>query len=464
MNWRVYLIHSLPLICTLCLSSVGLAVQQFTEFSPDQNAACVDCQKTVDLADKTHQAISSLIKKEKIEAPEILDAADRLGGLIIITQETINKNMQQEDCPSLADYQLVFDPVKRPEPRSLLISKEIPLAAIKSIGLTTSSGTRYFFKGMLAGEEVLVEVVTKNQGLGEIRYYRYDHAQLQEKYADLPDLGSSKNISSERDRFALPIFKEDLSLGSLGEAKGEISLKDKKASLDVTNKQLGAGAKFDVDHTGKSGAELRYEQEDYQLQVAQQYRVTDKKEVNIDSAINMQTKLIDAAASVRFEGEDKRAYKLEKGLDWLEEDLLISGYYLESNRGKELKRSFEIGKKKNGKLFSIDVEDKKNTTISFPTRLAVGATRQWQIEGDNSIGNKAVGLRYTLILDRDELFTYDIKTKRQSEYRKQSLEKKIKWDNSLGRLDFKVQKVEGAVSSDNEKNETSLWITVHRRF
>ena len=435
----------------------------FEQFSPSSEEICVGCEKTADLAEKTHQAISELIKKEQIDSPEILDAADRLGGLIVITHETITKNMSREDCPSLADYELVFEPKERPTHRQMILSKDIPLSAVKAIGLSTTEGSRYFFKGTLGGEEILVEVVAKRLGRAVIRYYRVKHDELQAKYADLPDLGSSK-INQQSSSYQLPSFKEELNLGGFAEAKGEVSLKDKNAAVTVKNKKLGAGAQFKVDHTGKSHASLDFDQDAYNLQLAQQYTVSDDKKTKIDSEINVQAKMLDAAAAIKFEGEEKRGLKLEKGLEWLETDILISGYYLETNKGKELKRSVEVGSKDNGKLFSFDMENKENVTVSFPTRLNIWQAEGLELKGDNSIGTKGSQFRYTVVLNRDELFTYDIKTKKNSEYRKQSLEKKIKWDNSLGRLDFKLQNIEGAVESDKEVNETSLWITVHRRF
>lgn len=455
---KVYFILTLILPIIQSLHAEGY--YSFGQYQRDEPETCVECEKGLGLAKDVQAAVATMIKEKKVTKEEVIRASDKLQGLIVVTQDVLDKKKSNEDCPQLANYTLVMPPSSAIDQKRLYMTKDIPLINLDSMGVSTSYGSRTYYKGHDGQKEILVEVITKNDGKAEVRYYNFPHDQLTEKYK-LPDLGSSYQREKKKGDFELPTFNEKMEVfdGKV-KASGGISLKKAEAHISTEVPALNGSGKVAVDKTGTPTLSLDHKKEFYTIHYDQVYHQDPTKD---KSSVTLTSPKSSSSVTYTREGINPDEVNFKQEMSFFESDIALTADVKMDKESPYYKRGVEI-KRQGERLISASVDSNDKFSVNIPTRFTISQADDLVIKGDNSFSSKDNVFSYTVSARDRDLINYSYQNKRNSDYNKQSVSHHVYQDRSSTTFDVKVQRVTGAKLEDKEQNETTMWLTFQTKF
>ncbi len=467
MKWRntarLALTYSLiAAMSILCATQVIAADYfQFDSYQRTDIETCVECEKSLTLAKDIHGVVQSMIKQRKVTKDDVLLANNKLQGMIAVTQSVADKKKNDEDCPSLVSSIQVMPPTRSLKQLHLRLSKDVPFSEVRSFGFSNRYGSRYYLKAMDGSKKILVEVQVIENGRVRINTYDYPYDDLKEPY-NLPDLGSSsmaKNTEKEK-LFALDNVKKGTDfLGGKVKAKGEISIKKSEASVAAELRPFDSSGKVIVNKDGIPTLELEKKDEYYTVHYRQTYDQSDKEK----KSITLSSPKSKTSATLSKKGEWENQVDLSQKINYFDSDITLSTEIKEVKGIQSSQQKVEV-QRKGTKIISATVDSKDNFSVTVPTYFTVSESNKLAIAGENTISTKENIFSYSVILDDKELATYSHHNKHNSTYSKQSLSRNVVEDSGNGKINIKIEEVKGATAADNERDQTTLWMTFEKKF
>lgn len=450
------------LFCSLCSAqAISSDYNQFDSYQRTDFEKCVECEKSLSLAKDIHGVVENMIKQRKVTKDDVLLANKKLQGIIEVTQVAVDKQKNDEDCPSLSSYIQVVPPTRSLKQLHLRLSKDIPFKEVKSFGFSNSYGSRYYLKGMDGNKKILVEIQVIANGQVRMNTYDYPFDDLKETY-NLPDLGSSsmtKNNEREK-KFALDDVKKgtDFFDGKV-KTKGEISLKKGEASVGAELSPFDSSGKVIVNKDGIPILELEKKDEYYTVNYRQTYDQSDKEK----KSLTLSSPKSKTSATLSKKGEWEDQIDLSQKINFFESDITLSTEIKEVKGVQSSQQKVEINRK-GTQIISAKVDSEENFSVTVPTYFTVSESNKLALAGENTISTKENIFSYSVVMDEKELVTYSYHNKRNSTYSKQSLSRNVVEDSGNGKINIKIEEVKGATAADNERDQTTLWMTFEKKF
>lgn len=433
----------------------------FEEYKKTDADLCVECGKGLELAKEVHAAVKRMINEGRVNQTDVVQASDKLQGLITVTQDAFENSKRAEECPALTDFKQVMPPKQSYTSHKLLLSKEIPLSTLDSFGIVRRKGTRNYFKGHDGNKEILVETTLNSDGRLIARYYEFPHSALKDLY-DLPDLGSSLATPQKKRSFLEQASYETKSESFGGELQtsGQVSLKKGKASVAAAVPSLDSKGSIELDKKGKSTLRVEHVQEYFTVH----YDQTFERDNNKDTSTLKLAVPKGNSAITYTQKSDESKLDLDQTLSFYDSDVVLQASVTEKGKAKPLVSKSVVINRNGSKVVSASMDSNDNFSVNIPTQFTVSQAEQIEIKGDNSFGSKEVVLHYTVSARESDLIDYTYQTKRDSSYTRQTITRQLYEGNKLGRMDVKVQQVSGAQAEDKERNETTVWLTFKGTF